>query len=261
MARESGPKDLHGEVVVLSPHLDDGVMSLGAAISKATRSAARVAVVTVMAGDPNSRRPITSWDRRSGFSSEADAAMARREEDRRACELVGAEPVWIPFAYGEGGGGTSDEKLWSTLAPILSRSDVVLTPGSALTHPDHAQLTRLVLERMSLETTVGLYLEQPYAVLTKRLWLWPWRPSFPSLVRRMTPISPTWTILAARPRDRRAKRRAVREYKSQLPMFGLRPSVASRIALYEAARGGESVAWLTARLQSQGKPQLPGSVP
>ena len=69
-------------VVVVSPHLDDAVLSLGGAISRASRAGAHVTVLTVLAGDSDSSEPAGSWDRRAGFETEADATRGRREIGR-----------------------------------------------------------------------------------------------------------------------------------------------------------------------------------
>ena len=52
---------LAGEVVVISPHLDDGPLSLGAALSWAARAGANVTVLTVLADDPESDLPAGEY--------------------------------------------------------------------------------------------------------------------------------------------------------------------------------------------------------
>ena len=89
-----GGEPLDGDVAVLSPHLDDAILSLGAAISGARGD---VRVVTVFAGDPDSTLAAGEWDSRAGFRTVGEAARARREEDALACADVGARPVWLPF--------------------------------------------------------------------------------------------------------------------------------------------------------------------
>ena len=70
---------LEGDVVVVSPHLDDAALSLGAAIARARRiGAARVVVLTVFAGNPESDLPAGGWDSRAGFATEGEASRARR---------------------------------------------------------------------------------------------------------------------------------------------------------------------------------------
>src|SRR5262249_8239648 len=83
-------------VVVVSPHLDDAVLSLGAAIACTARGRS-VEVLHVFGGDPESDAPAGGWDRRGGFRTEGEATRARREEDRRACAVLGASPAWLSF--------------------------------------------------------------------------------------------------------------------------------------------------------------------
>src|SRR5215208_5087706 len=98
------PSRLAGRVTVISPHLDDGVLSLGAAIADASSRGAKVRIVTVFAYDPQASGPPGAWDAACGFHSAEDAARARRAEDAESCARVGAEPVWLPFADEEYGG-------------------------------------------------------------------------------------------------------------------------------------------------------------
>ena len=65
-------------IVVVSPHLDDGVLSLGAAIASWARAGATVELLTVLACDPDSEAPAGGWDRRGGFATEGDSARALR---------------------------------------------------------------------------------------------------------------------------------------------------------------------------------------
>ena len=73
--------------IVLSPHLDDAVLSLGGLIDKA--GPGRSLVVTFMAGTPVS--PLgTDWDGRSGFTDSTVAMKSRLAEDRLAASMIGA---------------------------------------------------------------------------------------------------------------------------------------------------------------------------
>jgi tyrosine-protein kinase Etk/Wzc len=139
---------LRGDVVVVSPHLDDAALSLGAAIAAATRAGSRVTVLTVFGGDPNSTEPAGVWDSTYGFSSAADAARGRQTEDTRACELLVATPVWLTFGDMQYGSGADDDGIWRAIDPHLTGRDLVLIPGFPLEHPDHPGfLTRLILQR------------------------------------------------------------------------------------------------------------------
>lgn len=85
--------------IYLSPHFDDAVLSCGGQIAARTRAGEAVLVVTLAAGVPEgplsglARGLHTGWDR-------ADLFATRREEDCRACGLLGAEWLHIPVPDG-----------------------------------------------------------------------------------------------------------------------------------------------------------------
>jgi LmbE family N-acetylglucosaminyl deacetylase len=228
---------LRGRVVVISPHLDDGVLSLGGAVAEAGDRAA-VRILTVMAGDPDSTTPAGPWDAAAGFATAGEAARARRQEDRAACAAVGAEPVWLPFGDEQYDRGGDDAAIWAALLPHLTDADVLLIPGTPLTHADHRWLSGMLLRRDLPVDRVGIFVEQPYAA-TSRAPAHPWAPG-------RDPAS-SWTALGSGRRARRAKRAAIAAYRSQLPLLTSRPWLARRITRYEAARGGESVGWVSRR--------------
>jgi LmbE family N-acetylglucosaminyl deacetylase len=188
-----------GRIVVLSPHSDDGVLSLGASMARWARAGRHVELVTVFALDLGSTAETGGWDRRAGFRTEGDAARARREEDRVACAILGVAPRWLPFGsvdY-ERRGGADD--VWDAVRGTLEGADVILVPGWPLSHPDHEWLHALVVERAPAPK-VARYAEQPYTL-------------------RANP-SPFARIDVGL-RDRLAKWRAVGAYRSQLPLLAL----------------------------------------
>lgn len=72
-----------GEVLLISPHLDDALLS---AYEIAHRTGAEV--WTVLAGDPD--EPVTTWwDQLCGFPDSHTAMTARRAEDAAACAAAG----------------------------------------------------------------------------------------------------------------------------------------------------------------------------
>jgi LmbE family N-acetylglucosaminyl deacetylase len=238
------------DVVVISPHLDDAVFSLGATIAKMVRSGATVRVLTVFACDPRSSAPAAWWDRNAGFRSEGEAATARRAEDELACSILGAKSQWLPFSDASYEHNVDDETIKVAVHEAVEGAEVVLLPGFPLRHVDHLRLTGLLLAHPFRAARQGLYVEQPYAKWDggRRFWH---RPSLPAAIEALVDRPVQWTRLAADPRDRRAKLRAASAYESQLPLLA-RPSrvfagrlLLRRIALYEALRGGEAVAWLT----------------
>jgi len=234
-------------IVVISSHLDDAVMSLGASIVRATREGRPVGVLTVFAGKPHSQVPAGSWDRRAGFATEGEAVRARRREDKEACRLVGAEPSWLSFSEADYAGIRNEGEVWSAVTDALADTGAVLVPGFPLTNPDHAWLSRLLLERGLPCGRIGLYAEQPYRYIVRRE-----RPrlDLPAPLPLSPSQIPKWTHPAGALPDLRTKRRAMLAYRSQLPLLGLAQNGSwklHRMLLHETIRRGEAVAWLPSR--------------
>jgi LmbE family N-acetylglucosaminyl deacetylase len=212
--------------VVVSPHLDDGVLSLGAALARSAARGNDVRVLTVLAGDPGSELPAGPWDARAGFATAGQAARARRLEDEAACGLVGAQPHWLPFAdhqYPR----DDDEAIVAAVRQAVAGADAVLLPGSPLMHEDHVRVRSLLTGALPVGR-VGQYVEQPYTAL--------WIPGVADSGVR-------WESAAGGAAAQLAKARAAREYRSQLAQFGARRPVYG-ILRYEALHGGEAFAWL-----------------
>jgi LmbE family N-acetylglucosaminyl deacetylase len=219
-----------GRVVVVSPHLDDAVLSLGAAMATWARGSARVELLTVLACNPDSTAPAGGWDARGGFASEGDSARGRREEDASACVALGITPTWLPFGSVDYERHASDEEVLGAVLDAVGEDSLVLLPGFPLSHPDHGWLVDLVAPAFEA-TRVGLYAEQPY---TMRL------AEAPQRAERLdgAPFALVEVTLAARI----AKWRAIRAYRSQLPLLALRG--VSR-GPHRLALASELVAWPT----------------
>lgn len=228
------PAPLRGDIAILSPHLDDAVYSLGAAIGESVRAGARITVVTVFAGDPASTRPASPWDRRFGFRLAGEAARARRDEDRRACAMLGASPVWLPFED-EHGRPAEEDELWDGIEAAVGQADAVLVPGFPLSHRDHLRLSRVVLERPIGSARPGLYVEQPYAAVVGS------PPGVPNALADLVRSDGEWRPLSVRAVARWRKARAWRAYRSQFRHFGYRSLV--NAMRYEARHGGELATW------------------
>lgn len=215
---------LAAPMLVVSPHLDDAVLSLGATMARATRSGAQVDVLTVFAGDPGSTRPVSGWDCRAGFATEGEAATARRAEDLEACRIVGAAPTWFSFAAGSYGDARDPDRIWSAIADAAARAHTVLVPGFPLSNDDHAWLAGLFVDR-GIPAEVVRYAEQPYL--------------YGARAQRPRPGG-RWTSSGIAIRDYRLKRRAILAYRSQLPLLGL-TSKLNRLLLHEILHGGEAL--------------------
>jgi LmbE family N-acetylglucosaminyl deacetylase len=235
---------LRGRLVVVSPHLDDAVLSLGATIAHAAEAGSHVEILTVFACLPTSDAPTDDWDRKSGFATEGEAAQQRRREDKSACAILGVAPRWLEFGAQPYDRHASMEEVVSAVQAATAGADTVLMPGFPLAHADHAALTNSLLSH-GLSCRVGLYAEQPY-----------------SFDRSATPAGPiaampaahvhsgtlTWQRSGATRKHRALKLRAVKQYASQLPQLGLRQRGLGYLRLrrmlwHEARLGGETIAW------------------
>jgi LmbE family N-acetylglucosaminyl deacetylase len=235
---------LSGRVVVVSPHIDDAVFSLAATIGQAARAGAEIEVLTVFALDPTSDAPANGWDTRAGFATEGEAARARRDEDREACHLVGAEPRWLQF---RGSGYTKvreTEAISTAVRVAIADTDAVLVPGFPLTNPDHAWLAELLTAGSLLPGQVGLYAEQPYRYLARRERP---KPELPAHIRSELRRGVEWTKMRVRLSDYRLKRNAILAYATQLPLLGFEKLWHRKLDLMlvdEALHRGEALAWL-----------------
>lgn len=123
-----------GRLAVISPHLDDAVFSCGDLLAGRPESV----VITIFAGQPVEYGNLTSWDQACGFRQGEDVVAMRREEDRRALDLLGASPCWLPFLDSQYGRTISLGEVAAGLAQALrsSGATTVLAP-MGLFHSDH----------------------------------------------------------------------------------------------------------------------------
>jgi LmbE family N-acetylglucosaminyl deacetylase len=156
------------KLLVVSPHLDDGVIGCGDALA-GTESAA---VVTVFAGIPLTGMPAGYWDKRSGFSSGEEATLKRREEDSAALAVLGAEPIWLDFVDSQYGPRPSAAAITAAVGTALTAvgPDAVMVP-MGLGHADHRLVRRATLRLRPLLPTVTwiLYAEPIYRLSALRV--------------------------------------------------------------------------------------------
>ncbi len=134
--------------IVLSPHFDDGVLSLGGFMSE---SPAPVVVATLFAENP-SEKIRSHWDTISGFASSAEAVAARTEENKLALERVGAHPLnlrYLDLQYRYGKNSAPREQIVQSVKKDIeiaieafstAKEISIYGPaefGSGITHPDH----------------------------------------------------------------------------------------------------------------------------
>jgi LmbE family N-acetylglucosaminyl deacetylase len=121
-------------LAVISPHLDDGVLSCGDLLAGRPGSV----VVTAFAGRPSAYPSLTGWDERAGFEAGADVVAARRLEDERALSVLGAHPCWLDLPDPQYGSKPTRRDLAAALAAAVDEAlpEVVVMP-LGLFHDDH----------------------------------------------------------------------------------------------------------------------------
>lgn len=148
------------EVVVVSPHLDDAVLSAWLVLA----GSPPVRVVSCFAGapDPSVRG---AWDARTGSGSAPDSVAARRAEDARALGLTGSEPVHLDLLDEQYRGGCPAPyaELVRLLRDQCGRAAEVWLPAGLGGHTDHVATRDAALSAIAPGQRVRLYADLPYA--------------------------------------------------------------------------------------------------
>jgi LmbE family N-acetylglucosaminyl deacetylase len=210
----SGPRpaqgawDDFGRLVVVSPHLDDGVFACGDLLRRHLGSI----VITVFAGGPMRWTRPAPWDRAAGFGPGEDAIAARRHEDAAALGVLGARPVWLPFWDSQYKRGATAGEIQHALedAVLTEAPDAVFVP-LGLWHSDH-RLAHLAVRTLPSRHprlawyayADAIYRRYPDAGVAERL-----------RDLRRSKLAPAPVTAPARGASR-IKRRAVACYRSQL---------------------------------------------
>jgi LmbE family N-acetylglucosaminyl deacetylase len=149
-------------VAILSPHLDDAVLSCWHVLTQP----GDVIVVNVCAGVPGSLDGPAWWDRYTGATDSVKRARERVDEDRRALALAGRTGVNLDLLDAQYRQG---DQLPAPPTPQLER---LLPPGAHLyapaalaNHPDHALVRAAALELRTKGFVVSLYADLPHATL------------------------------------------------------------------------------------------------
>ncbi|WP_405438979.1 PIG-L family deacetylase [Streptomyces avidinii] len=176
-AAEKAPTGATGprwSTVVLSPHFDDAVLSVAGLLG---RLDGPTAVLTVHGGPPPATARVSWWDAGCGFATSQEAYRARREEDARACALMGVEQLTLPnpdSPYRDGGGLTGLDGFLRELHPDTK----VLVPLGT-NQPDHAAVRDQALAALAPSAAVGgpagparprtyVYADLPYTGAVRR---------------------------------------------------------------------------------------------
>lgn len=197
-------------LLVVSPHLDDAVLSVGQLLA----GHPDVTVATVFTADPATPRLLTEFDRRSGFVSSASAMGDRRMEDRRACSMLD-----VRWAHLGGVDGQYVQRGAATIGDVrrlleheLEAHNLDVLQGilgpMGLGHPDHVVVADAALQVAKARGLPSfVYAELPYRVED------PWGMFARERELELAGWTTTGCFLGTG--DRSAKRKAARLYMSQ----------------------------------------------
>ncbi len=174
----------HYRHVYLSPHFDDAVLSCGGAIALQQMTAQHPLVITIFGGSGDPGALLSSFagqqHRESGYGAAAiDAVSTRRAEDIAACDLLGADTLWLDFADALYRGYSSREALFGSverndlgieeqiaaiLLEIHSRAPlaVIYAPLGVGHHVDHQIVCSAADRLVQQHANVKFYEDFPY---------------------------------------------------------------------------------------------------
>jgi LmbE family N-acetylglucosaminyl deacetylase len=203
------------KLLVVSPHLDDAVMSCGALMLAHPGAT----VATLFAASPATYTdPLNEHDTDCGFVAGQDTMAVRRDEDVRALAAVGATPRWLilcqnshveradPIAEPAG----AADALVETIRDL--RPTCVVAP-LGLSHPDHQACHASALAaRERADTTRWLwYSDLPYVFIPRVL-----AARFRALHKRGITATPACPSVS---HDFAAKWSAFGAYATQVPVL------------------------------------------
>ncbi|WP_420391781.1 YcaO-like family protein [Acuticoccus sp.] len=160
----------------VSPHLDDAVFSAGATIARLVREGVAVTVATVFTRSvPHPTGFALACQLDKGVSPDVDYMALRREEDRAACERLGATPVWLDLPeaphrgyenaaalFGPRRDDDPVETVIAALAPVVADAARVFVPQGIGGHVDHL-MVRDAVAALNVRDRVLAWVDQPYA--------------------------------------------------------------------------------------------------
>jgi LmbE family N-acetylglucosaminyl deacetylase len=155
LIRETGAV---AQSAILSPHLDDAVLSCWHALA----GPGDVVVINVFSAVPVPGTAVPTWDRMTGADDSAARVRARLAEDAAALALAGRQAEHLGFLDGQYRDRPPDGLL-AALRERVPADAAVLAPASIGGHRDHVLVRDAALALAAEGRTVSFYAELPYA--------------------------------------------------------------------------------------------------
>ena len=202
-------------LVVVSPHLDDAVMSCGALLAAHPGAT----VVTLFAASPPAYSdPLNEHDTECGFVPGDDTMEIRRAEDVRAMSALRAASHWLPFCQNShveraepiaAPAGAAD----ALAAVIKDVQPTCVVAPLGLSHPDHQACHASALAARAVAGDIAWlwYSDLPYVFIPRVL-----AARFRALHKVGISASPACPSVSP---DFREKWSAFGHYKTQVPVM------------------------------------------
>jgi hypothetical protein len=146
--------------VILSPHLDDAVLSLWHLLA----GPGDVTVLNVFGGSPNGHRGEGWWDTLTRATNSVERVRERHSEDREALALVGRAPENLGFLDGQYRHAEQPvEPIAEAIAAAVDRDALLLAPAALDAHRDHRLVRAAALALRDRGHLVALYADVPHA--------------------------------------------------------------------------------------------------
>lgn len=148
-------------VVVLSPHLDDAVLSCWHLL----QGHGEVTVINVFTASPPAGTPVPEWDRLTGTRDPVRRMEERRAEDRLALSRAGraGQALGLLDAQYRHEALTASA-VTAAIARLLAPNSVLHAPAALGGHPDHGLVRDAALELMHSGHDLVLYADLPHCI-------------------------------------------------------------------------------------------------
>jgi LmbE family N-acetylglucosaminyl deacetylase len=144
--------------VILSPHLDDAVLSCWHLLS----GQGELRVVNVFAGVPSGTHGW--WDRITGADDSAERVRERRAEDRAALAIAGREATNLDLLDAQYRVNGSEPSAVDAVLPLVEAGDAVWAPAALRPHRDHELVREAGLALREAGHPVCFYADLPSPV-------------------------------------------------------------------------------------------------
>jgi len=174
----SSPEKYNREktLIVLSPHFDDAVLSIGGIIAEFDGPKY---IVSFFSTPTTTTQYLTWWDEKSGFTKSTDARETREQENKNAAHLLGARVINLDYVDNQYEIRSSSDStslveaikrdIEDIIGSMPNAQITIVGPsyfGETFTHPDHLVVSKALVQAVQqaryANTHFYFYEDLPY---------------------------------------------------------------------------------------------------